>query len=204
MEKSKALNRSREAEHRFASRFRLADYPAETLFVVYCAGANCNGADRAAVRIARLGRPVKKMIGGIEGWKLDGVLLRGRLPQFDLVALRIDDPPKLAVLRVIDLVENIAAFRFERGDQSVKVLDAVVDHERGVAGSKLLAFLRRNQPRRLFAYGLPIRVGHNERGAAPRLHVDAEVTLVPSPQRGCVLRFEEDAADAGDSLHVNL
>lgn len=43
-----------------------------TLFVVYCAGPHCNGADKAAVRLARLGRPVKKMIGGIEGWKDEG------------------------------------------------------------------------------------------------------------------------------------
>lgn len=47
----------------------LAAYPQETLFVVYCGGPHCNGADRAAVRLARLGRSVKKMIGGITGWK---------------------------------------------------------------------------------------------------------------------------------------
>ena len=50
----------------------LAQYPAGTLFVVYCSGPHCNGADRAAVRLARLGRPVKKMIGGIQGWKDEG------------------------------------------------------------------------------------------------------------------------------------
>jgi rhodanese-related sulfurtransferase len=50
----------------------LAAYPADTLFVVYCSGPHCNGADRAAVRLARLGRSVKKMIGGIEGWKDEG------------------------------------------------------------------------------------------------------------------------------------
>ena len=50
----------------------LADYPPDTLFVVYCAGPHCNGADKAAVRLARLGRPVKKMIGGVEGWKDEG------------------------------------------------------------------------------------------------------------------------------------
>jgi rhodanese-related sulfurtransferase len=49
----------------------LAEYPAETVFVVYCSGPHCNGADRAALRLARLGRPVKKMIGGIEGWKAE-------------------------------------------------------------------------------------------------------------------------------------
>jgi rhodanese-related sulfurtransferase len=53
----------------------LAEYPAETVFVVYCAGPHCNGADKAALRLARLGRPVKKMIGGIEGWKDEGFQL---------------------------------------------------------------------------------------------------------------------------------
>ena len=55
----------------------LADYPADTLFVVYCAGPHCNGADKAGLQLAKLGRPVKKMIGGIEGWKDEG---------FDLVS----------------------------------------------------------------------------------------------------------------------
>jgi rhodanese-related sulfurtransferase len=50
----------------------LAEYPVQTMFVVYCAGPHCNGADKAAVRLARLGRPVKKMIGGITGWKDEG------------------------------------------------------------------------------------------------------------------------------------
>jgi len=49
----------------------LAEYPADTLFVVYCGGPHCNGADHAALRLARLGRPVKKMIGGVEGWKTE-------------------------------------------------------------------------------------------------------------------------------------
>lgn len=51
---------------------RLAEYPMDTLFVVYCAGPHCNGADKAAVRLAGMGRPVKLMIGGIEGWKDEG------------------------------------------------------------------------------------------------------------------------------------
>ena len=53
----------------------LAAYPDDALFVVYCDGPHCNGADRAAIRLARLGRPVKKMIGGIEGWKDEGLSL---------------------------------------------------------------------------------------------------------------------------------
>ena len=47
---------------------RMQDWPADTLFVVYCAGPHCNGADKGALRLARLGRPVKLMIGGITGW----------------------------------------------------------------------------------------------------------------------------------------
>ncbi|KWF22401.1 rhodanese-like domain-containing protein [Burkholderia pseudomultivorans] len=53
----------------------LADYPADTLFVVYCAGPHCNGATRAAICLARLGRPVKLMIGGITGWLDEGFTL---------------------------------------------------------------------------------------------------------------------------------
>jgi rhodanese-related sulfurtransferase len=42
------------------------------LFVVYCAGPHCTGAARAAVRLARLGRPVKLMAGGMAGWLDEG------------------------------------------------------------------------------------------------------------------------------------
>jgi rhodanese-related sulfurtransferase len=46
------------------------------LFVVYCAGPHCNGADRAALRLARLGRPVKRMLGGVTGWLDEGFALQ--------------------------------------------------------------------------------------------------------------------------------
>jgi rhodanese-related sulfurtransferase len=51
---------------------RLGTYAAGTLFVVYCAGPHCNGAQRAAIRMARLGRPVKIMVGGMSGWRDEG------------------------------------------------------------------------------------------------------------------------------------
>lgn len=54
---------------------RLAQYPRETLLVVYCAGPHCNGGHRGAARLARLGRPVKLMIGGITGWLDEGFRL---------------------------------------------------------------------------------------------------------------------------------
>ena len=51
---------------------RMEAWPDDTLFVVYCAGPHCNGACKAAIRLARLERPVKEMIGGIEGWIDEG------------------------------------------------------------------------------------------------------------------------------------
>ena len=52
---------------------RLEEFPADTLFVVYCAGPHCNGANKAALKLARLGRPVKEMIGGLTGWIDEGL-----------------------------------------------------------------------------------------------------------------------------------
>jgi rhodanese-related sulfurtransferase len=54
---------------------KMRAWPEETLFVVYCAGPHCNGAARAALRLARLGRPVKTMPGGITGWLDEGFAL---------------------------------------------------------------------------------------------------------------------------------
>ena len=54
---------------------KLAAYPADTLFVTYCAGPHCNGAAKAAIALANLGRPVKIMVGGITGWIDEGFAL---------------------------------------------------------------------------------------------------------------------------------
>jgi rhodanese-related sulfurtransferase len=51
---------------------KMAAWPDETRFVVYCAGPHCNGADKGARRLAALGRPVKLMIGGVTGWLDEG------------------------------------------------------------------------------------------------------------------------------------
>jgi rhodanese-related sulfurtransferase len=61
--------------HSLITEEALAAWPADTLFVVYCAGPHCNGADRGAANLARLGRRVKKMIGGKTGWLDEGFTL---------------------------------------------------------------------------------------------------------------------------------
>ncbi|MGW0662418.1 rhodanese-like domain-containing protein [Streptodolium elevatio] len=40
--------------------------------VTYCWGPGCNGATKAALAFARLGYPVKEMIGGFEYWAREG------------------------------------------------------------------------------------------------------------------------------------
>jgi rhodanese-related sulfurtransferase len=59
--------------HRDITPERMMVWPHDTLFVVYCAGPHCNGADQAALKLARLGRPVKVMIGGMTGWADEGL-----------------------------------------------------------------------------------------------------------------------------------
>lgn len=65
--------------HKDISRERMSQWPEETVFVVYCAGPHCNGADRAALKLSQIGRPVKVMIGGVTGWEDEGFEFAGDL-----------------------------------------------------------------------------------------------------------------------------
>ncbi|GAB1267770.1 rhodanese-like domain-containing protein [Aurantivibrio infirmus] len=56
----------------------LQGFPLDTLFVVYCAGPHCNATEKAAIKLAGLNRPVKKMIGGVTGWIDEGFTLESR------------------------------------------------------------------------------------------------------------------------------
>ncbi|MGW7682237.1 rhodanese-like domain-containing protein [Kribbella sp. NPDC054772] len=46
--------------------------PEGVTVVTYCWGPGCNGATQAALAFARLGYPVKEMIGGFEYWAREG------------------------------------------------------------------------------------------------------------------------------------
>ncbi|SMC29693.1 Rhodanese-related sulfurtransferase [Andreprevotia lacus DSM 23236] len=65
---------------------RMAQWPLNTLFVVYCAGPHCNGADKGALKLAQLGRPVKLMIGGVTGWLDEGLPLHTGASQMDAIS----------------------------------------------------------------------------------------------------------------------
>lgn len=70
------IQRSTNLPHKKINEATLAQYPKDTLFVVYCAGPHCNATEKAAIRLATLGRPVKKMIGGVCGWLDEGFSLQ--------------------------------------------------------------------------------------------------------------------------------
>jgi rhodanese-related sulfurtransferase len=62
--------------------------------VTYCWGAGCNGATRAALEFAKLGYPVKEMIGGYEYWVREGLPvladgIRIQRPIDELTAVRL-------------------------------------------------------------------------------------------------------------------
>src|SRR5215216_5777423 len=46
--------------------------PSGVTVVTYCWGPGCNGATKAALEFAKLGYPVKEMIGGYEYWVREG------------------------------------------------------------------------------------------------------------------------------------
>jgi rhodanese-related sulfurtransferase len=53
--------------------------PREEVLVLYCWGPACNGASKAAARLAGQGYQVKEMLGGIEYWRKEGGPLEGSL-----------------------------------------------------------------------------------------------------------------------------
>lgn len=53
----------------------------DDVLVVYCWSPACNGATKAAARLAALGFRVKEMIGGIEYWVKEGYATEGTLPK---------------------------------------------------------------------------------------------------------------------------
>jgi rhodanese-related sulfurtransferase len=55
--------------HSQISEASFSSYAQNTEFVVYCWGPGCNGAAKAAYKIASLGFVVKEMLGGIHYWE---------------------------------------------------------------------------------------------------------------------------------------
>src|SRR5690606_36744642 len=127
-----------------------------------------------------------------------------RLTELHLVPFGVHYPAELAVLGLIDHLENVAAFLSQHPKESVEIVHPVVDHARRHARRIVLAMRGIDGPHGRSGDRRAFTVGPGERRAAPVLDIDTEVLLVPGPQRWSVLGLEEDAADAGDSLHMTL
>jgi rhodanese-related sulfurtransferase len=54
--------------HRRITAESIAFLSQDLLLVTYCNGPHCNGSTRGALRLASLGRQVKEMPGGMDGW----------------------------------------------------------------------------------------------------------------------------------------
>jgi rhodanese-related sulfurtransferase len=52
--------------------------PPDGLLVTYCDGPHCNASTHGALRLAELGRQVKEMIGGLDGWRRDGLAVESK------------------------------------------------------------------------------------------------------------------------------
>jgi rhodanese-related sulfurtransferase len=59
--------------HRRITAETVAQLPADVLLVTYCNGPHCNASTRGALRLAALGRQVKEMPGGMDGWVREGL-----------------------------------------------------------------------------------------------------------------------------------
>lgn len=56
-----------------------ADWDKTITIITYCWGPACNGATKAAAKLASLGFSVKEMLGGIEYWRKEGGQVEGTL-----------------------------------------------------------------------------------------------------------------------------
>jgi rhodanese-related sulfurtransferase len=68
---------ARSLPHALISEETTRDFSPDVVYVTYCWGPHCNGATRAAAKLASLGFQVKEMIGGINGWQAEGYELAG-------------------------------------------------------------------------------------------------------------------------------
>src|SRR4029079_1087175 len=106
-----------------------------------------------------------------------------RMPELDFVALGVDDPPELSELGIVRLFEYVAALAAQRLQEALQIGDPVVDHEGRLAGREMVAVGAAHRPDRRARNRIAGRIGPAKRGASPRLHVDAEMPLVPGLQR---------------------
>src|SRR5215216_4504220 len=132
-------------------------------------------------------------------WAVRGLLACWRFPKLNFVAVGVDNPAKLALIRGLCLVDDVATFRAQRREQCVQIRHAEVDHEGRGARLHVVCVLGKWAPnghsrRALRAAPLKYR-------SAPVSHVQAKVVAIPNAKALGIWRFEEYAANACHTLH---
>src|SRR6266496_1434439 len=124
-----------------------------------------------------------------------------RLPELDLVFVRVHDPSELAVLVRFGSLDDFHTPRTQLLQQLAEVVDPVVDHEGRFAWAEPLAVFLREMPHsKASILGLVVRPF--EDSAAKVFQPHAQVLPIPRCQRGAVaFTLEEDAADSGNLRH---
>ena len=99
------------------------------------------------------------------------------------MALRIGDPGEAPVLVLVALVRDLDAFGAELYEERVEVVDAVVDHERGLPGAEVRRVLLEEGPhRRTEAIGVGAIAPLEDRPAG-WVNRDSEVGAIPLGER---------------------
>ena len=99
------------------------------------------------------------------------------------MALRIRDPREAPVLILMAFVRDIDGLGSQLNEQRVKIIDAVVDHERRLPGTEVVGVLLEERPhRRAQAIWIPAIAPLEDRPAG-RFNGDSEVDAIPLGER---------------------
>src|SRR5271167_2752893 len=124
---------------------------------------------------------------------------RARLPELESVALRVGRPTEPTKVVVLDSVVYLRPGSSELGQHGVEVPDAIIDHERRRARTKVGGVRRERRPNRLLSSR-----GRRE-SPVGLLWVDghAQVFAIPGGERLGIARFEEYTANSNYLFHTS-
>jgi hypothetical protein len=110
-------------------------------------------------------------------------MARRGLPELDAMTLWIHDPGEAPVLIVLTLVGDLDALGAELCEQRVEIIDAVIDHERGLPGTEVRRVVLEKGPHgRTDAIWVGTIAPLEDRPAG-RFNRDSEVRAIPLGER---------------------
>src|SRR5262245_34783753 len=125
-------------------------------------------------------------------------LVRRRLPELDLVAVRIEKPAESPIRVALRLAHDGAAGDLDLGESLIDVVDDEVEHERRRRRPEVPRARREDAPH---SDGIGRHLTRLEDRAARHIQADAEGIPIPPRELPRVARPEEHAAYAQDLSH---